>query len=102
MIRVGIGILSGAAAVYVLFLGGAYALMRQPPENFAAAIARVPGPLMFGLPFEKLWSIAREGDLQPGEMAPDFELERHDHTGRVRLSSYRGDKPVVLVFGSYT
>lgn len=37
-----------------------------------------------------------------GEAAPDFELERHDGTGRVRLSSYRGDRPVVLIFGSLT
>lgn len=37
-----------------------------------------------------------------GEMAPDFELS--DNTGRksVRLSDFRGKKPVVLLFGSFT
>lgn len=32
-----------------------------------------------------------------GDPAPDFEL-RDQHGGRVRLSSYQGAKPVVLVF----
>ena len=37
-----------------------------------------------------------------GEMAPDFELS--DFTGErtVRLSDFRGEKPVVLLFGSFT
>jgi len=37
-----------------------------------------------------------------GELAPDFTLS--DTTGRVsvRLSDFRGKKPVALVFGSYT
>jgi len=35
--------------------------------------------------------------IAPGEFAPDFELE--DVEGRkIRLSNYRGSKPVVLVF----
>ena len=35
--------------------------------------------------------------ITPGEPAPDFELE--DLTGNpVRLSSFRGSKPVVLAF----
>jgi len=37
-----------------------------------------------------------------GENAPDFELDRYDGSGRVRLSSFRGDRPVVLIFGSLT
>jgi hypothetical protein len=37
-----------------------------------------------------------------GELAPDFSLS--DATGKmnVRLSDFRGKKPVALVFGSYT
>jgi len=42
------------------------------------------------------------GDLEEGDPAPDFTLASHDHKQRVTLSSYRGDRPVVLVFGSYT
>ena len=35
--------------------------------------------------------------LTPGELAPDFELE--DINGNsIRLSSFRGSKPVVLAF----
>jgi len=37
-----------------------------------------------------------------GDLAPDFEL--YDVTGenRLRLSDFRGRKPVALVFGSFT
>jgi peroxiredoxin len=35
-------------------------------------------------------------------MAPDFALQTTDHSNTVQLSSFRGQKPVVLVFGSYT
>jgi peroxiredoxin len=46
---------------------------------------------------------ARQGNHpRVGEPAPDFELDLHDGTGRVRLSSFRGDQPVVLIFGSLT
>ena len=37
-----------------------------------------------------------------GDAAPDFELPLLGDKGRVRLSSFRGDKPVALIFGSYT
>jgi hypothetical protein len=37
-----------------------------------------------------------------GEEAPDFELPRLGDGGSVRLSSFRGVKPVALIFGSYT
>jgi len=94
----------GAALLllYVLFLAAVYLLMRQPPETFAMAIAKLPRPLMMAFPFEPMWLSARAGSLTPGQPAPDFELERHDRSGRIRLSSYRGSRPVVLVFGSYT
>ncbi len=39
----------------------------------------------------------------PGEMAPDFELPLADAEDElVTLSSFRGVKPVALIFGSYT
>ena len=37
-----------------------------------------------------------------GEMAPDFELTDITGTQTVRLSDYRGKRPVVLLFGSFT
>ncbi|MBM4031483.1 MAG: hypothetical protein FJ291_06810 [Planctomycetes bacterium] len=44
----------------------------------------------------------REGDLKVGEPAPDFELARLGGEGKVKLSAFKGDRPVVLIFGSYT
>ena len=38
----------------------------------------------------------------PGETAPDFELGYADREGVVTLSSCAGEKPVALIFGSYT
>ena len=37
-----------------------------------------------------------------GDEAPDFDLPLLDGSGRVRLSTFRGDRPVALIFGSYT
>jgi len=49
-----------------------------------------------------MWLWARGGTLEEGGPAPDFTLPTHDKKGQVTLSSFRGRKPVVLVFGSYT
>ncbi len=37
-----------------------------------------------------------------GELAPDFELPSLDGGGTVRLADLRAERPVALVFGSYT
>jgi len=37
-----------------------------------------------------------------GELAPDFELTDNTGEKHVRLSDFRGKKPVVLLFGSFT
>jgi hypothetical protein len=37
-----------------------------------------------------------------GDPAPDFELRLLDGDGTVRLSALLAEKPVALVFGSYT
>ena len=44
----------------------------------------------------------RTPDVAEGDPAPDFELRRLDGEGTVRLSSLCAEKPVALVFGSYT
>ncbi len=41
-------------------------------------------------------------NLKVGQMAPDFALKTKEQDRTVRLSSFRGKRPVVLVFGSYT
>ena len=43
-----------------------------------------------------------EGRLKVGEPAADFTLKRLHSEQTVTLSSFRGVKPVALVFGSYT
>jgi hypothetical protein len=83
---------------FLVFIGWA---MRQPPEKFGRVMMHMPMPVFFLFPFETMWTQARAGSVQPGDMAPDFRLPTQDHQSEVELSSLRG-KPVVLVFGSYT
>lgn len=37
-----------------------------------------------------------------GDEAPDFELRDVNNENPVRLSDFRGKKPVALIFGSFT
>jgi hypothetical protein len=37
-----------------------------------------------------------------GDLAPDFELFDSNRENPVRLSDIRGQKPVALIFGSFT
>ena len=37
-----------------------------------------------------------------GDAAPDFALPQLEHGGELRLSSLLAERPVALVFGSYT
>jgi peroxiredoxin len=53
-------------------------------------------------PLESMWIAARQGSLEVGQEAPDFDLAALEGGGRVRLSALRHAKPVVLVFGSFT
>ena len=43
-----------------------------------------------------------EGNLQVGDEAPDFTLKKVDGKELVQLSSFKGKREVVLIFGSYT
>jgi hypothetical protein len=101
-VRLVAGIAASLASVYALSAGALYFAMHQPPERFGAIMARVPGAAMMVLPFEPLWMRARQGNLHVGGRAPDFILPRLDGTGAVRLSAELQDRPVVLIFGSYT
>ena len=95
-------ILAVLLSVQVALSAGLYWAMLQPPDQFGQIMKHVPMPMMLVLPFETLWNRARAGQVQAGSMAPDFTLPTLDHTATVQLSSFRGSKPVVLVFGSYT
>ena len=76
--------------------------MRRPPEQFGPIMKRMPIVAYFLFPFETMWTSARSGHVNVGDMAPDFNLQTLDHSAHIQLSSFRGAKPVVLVFGSYT
>lgn len=92
------------AALGYIFLGAAVtAAMLQPPSRFGQIMRYVPAPLVWGvLPGPRIWLWARQGTLAEGELAPDFTLPTSDRKGNVTLSSHRGQRPVVLIFGSYT
>ena len=92
------------ALVWLLGCAALYHIMLQPPETFARFMARLPGPVPFLLfPFETLWTHARAGDLQVGDRAPDFSLMKLDKSASVQLSRLTAEeRPVVLIFGSYT
>ena len=88
--------------LYALLCGALFAAMLQTPDDFARTMKHVPWPAFLVLPFKPLWNVARRGDVPVGGLAPDFSLESPDHKERVQLSSLRGQRPAVLVFGSYT
>jgi hypothetical protein len=89
-------------AAWVGFVGLMYYEMTRPPVPFAAFMAKLPMVAMMLAPFETMWNRARAGTLHPGDMAPDFRLKTRDGKSEVALSSFRGSRPVVLIFGSYT
>jgi hypothetical protein len=93
---------SGLFVLYGIATAGLYTAMRQPPDRFGAIMSHVPGIAFLVLPFEPLWTSARAGTLKVGDPAPDFELATVDHSRAVKLSTEYREKPVVLIFGSYT
>jgi uncharacterized membrane protein len=92
--------------VFVLWLGFVafmWHAMRKSPDEFGAVMKHMPVPAVFlAAPFETMWLRARAGELQPGDIAPEFNLQTLDKTSHVALSSLVAKGPVVLVFGSYT
>jgi hypothetical protein len=88
--------------VYGVLAGGLFWAMFQPPAVFGHIMSKLPSFSYFLFPFEPMWLYARRGRLKPGDMAPDFELKTADGKARVRLSLFRGQRPVVLIFGSHT
>jgi hypothetical protein len=95
-------VLVALLAMHLTLCAGLYWAMTRPPDQFGRVMMRVPMPMMMVLPFGTLWKSARGGTLAPGDPAPDFRLPTLDHRQTVYLASFRGSRPVVLVFGSYT
>ena len=92
------------ATLWVLGSIALYSAMRRPPQQFGRVMAKISGPIPFLIfPFETLWMRARAGTLQVGSPAPDFLLGKLDKTAQIQLSALTAQqRPVVLVFGSYT
>ena len=75
------------------------------PEVFTAQ--KGLGPRKEGLPPQlqaAIDAVIARDDMGPavGQKPPDFNLKLLGSDERVRLSDYRGKRPVALVFGSYT
>jgi hypothetical protein len=96
------GIFAVLVCLWLGFVGYIDWAMRQPPEVFGHVMVKMPMPAYFLFPFETMWSVARNGSLEVGCNAPDFNVETLDTRLPVKLASLWVDKPVVLVFGSYT
>ena len=94
-----------SAALFCLWLGFVGYIdwaMHQSPERFGQVMARMPMPAYFLFPFETMWTQARKGTLNEGSTAPDFAVKDLDDKASVKLASLWAERPVVLVFGSYT
>jgi hypothetical protein len=102
MIRILVRIVVVLALVYAAAVACLAVAMRQPPDTFGRIMAKLPPIAFMTLPFEPLWMSARAGKIEPRQQAPDFSLKPLDGGASVQLSSFRGERPVVLVFGSYT
>jgi Ca2+-binding EF-hand superfamily protein len=87
------------------------------PEDLREALMATPRPTMTKPPPgpspEEMLQILVHGTLTGelgslfegpgiGERAPGFTLKTHDGKQTVHVSDYRGKKPVVLIFGSFT
>jgi len=90
-----------AALAYLICCAVLAAAMRDP-DTFSTLVRYLPGPTFVLFPVRSLWTRARGGELAVGDPAPDFTLPRMAGGGTVTLSTFRGKRPVLLVFGSYT
>jgi hypothetical protein len=87
--------------LYVTLLGALTSVMNNL-ELFDRVMSKVPVPLWKLIPMRLIFNVVRAGKLKVGDLAPDFNLPTVSKREHVRLSSFRGKTPVVLVFGSYT
>lgn len=87
---------------YAALLFSVNRAMHRSPEEFGRFMMKMPSAIFLVAPFETMWTRARAGHLNVGDTAPDFTLATLDKSSHVSLASLRNDKPVVLVFGSYT
>lgn len=97
----------GFVAVYLCITAIAWLVVSLPPAQFAKVMSKLPtsekpGLLFLVVPIGPLMGLARAGHLKAGDLAPDFHLRKLHSAEIVELASFRGQKPVALIFGSYT
>lgn len=102
MLRLVAAVFVAAIGIWVFVSALLFVAMRQTPARFGAVMSYVPPVAMLVLPFRPLWMVARAGTLGVDDLAPDFSLPVLNSDQQVRLSDILKQKPVVLVFGSYT
>ena len=71
----------------LLVLAGAFIVYMMGPRNIIGMLR---------------YDQRREGPLKVGEKAPDVAMVALDGVSPVRLKDRMGEKPLVLIFGSYT
>src|SRR5580698_714095 len=96
------GIFAVLFCLWLGFVGYIDWAMHQSPEVFGHVMAKMPTPAYFVLPFETLWMRARKGQLNVGDAAPGLTVKKLEDRSSLDLAALWTDKPVVLVFGSYT
>ena len=86
--------LSFSTFLAVLMLGGGTDLGRPGAGVQAVSRSSPVSPFTLAEP--------PESEVCVGDPAPDFKLKTKDGKSEVELSSFKGKRAVVLVFGSYT
>ena len=102
LLRRGVSVLVALVIAYSALLAATPIVMLQPPDRFGRIMAKVPGSGFHAHSLRADVDRRRDGHIEVGDVVPDFSLRTADRKGHVRLSSFRGQRPVVLVFGSYT
>ena len=82
-----------AASAAALIAGTCLLLPARADEKPAWEVPNKPGEIR---------PEQREGKLKPGDMAADFTLKVMHSEDTVTLSGFKGNRPVALIFGSYT
>ena len=62
------------------------------------------GADLSGILRQAMEAVVARDEMGPhaGDVPPDFNLKRMGSEERVRLSGFKGHRPVALIFGSYT
>lgn len=84
-----------------LFLSGLAAQDVDPAKKFIEHMDKAPSDKRVPN-WEQTKTLMARIAPKMGEEAPDFSLPTLDGKQRVKLSQHKGDRPVVLIFGSFT